>query len=187
MIKNKLADRMLWAQDAVRYVRLDCGVSASNRGIGERVGGLLTLRGLRIASQRAGYPDAQGIDLVEIAANSAIQNGIGNCYEMSAIAFQRLKPRAFRIGPLNWCSVSGHRTGHGIVILGQLQRWCTDVTAKPPGLKSRPDGSWAVMNTNSATWPIDAVICDPWGNKAYPVSEWDLNEPGRYVEICATA
>lgn len=186
MFATKLQHRMAWAQRAVQYVESDCAVSSSNRGWGEWLGGVVTLRGLRLAAQRAGYPDLPGIQLVEVAGNTARTTQLGNCYEKSALAFLFLRANARQVGPINWCSVSGHATGHGIVILGTLQGFCTDSTGRPDGVKSRPDGGWGVQNTMPTTWPRNAVVCDPWKRVAYPVTDWDKYERGHYVEVCAT-
>ena len=187
MAATKLDLRLGWAKLGVEYVENGCSVVSSNRGLGEWLGGVVTFRGLRLAAQRAGYPDLPGNDLADVAANSAKQTQLGNCYEKSALAYQFLKSRAQQIGPINWCAVTGHVTGHGIVILGMLQGFCSDVAARPERCNARKDGSWGVQNTNPATWPRDAVVCDPWNRVAYPISEWESREHGRYVEVCATS
>jgi hypothetical protein len=183
---NKLQQRLAWAQRAVGYVRGECRVSASNRGWIEWTGGVVTLRGLRLWAQRSGYPDLPPEQLVEMVANTARANGIGNCYEQSALAHLLLRNNARRWGPINWCAVTGHATGHGIVILGTLQGFCSDREGCPEGVKTRADGSWGVFPDRPNTWPTNAVICDPWRGVSYSAKEWNLNEPGRSVGVCCS-
>jgi hypothetical protein len=80
------------------------------------------------------------------AAKSA-DLGCGNCGEQTAVAFMYLKDSGVR--PLDY-TVSQDPGDHAFVVIGRAQ------------------GSDA---SNYKTWGGDAVVCDPWGDDAFPASD----------------
>ena len=88
---------------------------------------------------------------LELAAASMRLHGIGGCVELSGAAFEWLNEQGVR--PLDLMGFTSD--SHVFVVVG------------------RQDGS---NSADPSTWGPDAVICDPWANKVYPVSEWSENQ-----------
>jgi hypothetical protein len=84
---------------------------------------------------------AWNIAYVEAMASSAQHWGAGNCGEQAALAFQFLRNKGIR--PLDYCRYQN--SDHAFVILRSLK---------------------LITPSNFKEWSVDAVLCDPWYNRA---------------------
>ena len=82
---------------------------------------------------------------IEAMATAAEANGCGNCGEQAAVAFMFLK--RWPIAPIDYVHLL--EKDHDFVVVGA-------------------DDSSSQYVTD---WGADAVICDPWDGKAYPVAQ----------------
>jgi hypothetical protein len=92
-------------------------------------------------------------DLREIA-DRAIRSRCGNCGENAAIAFISCVDQ--KVEPLDYMECAGPGDDHVFLVIG------------------RKEGSSA-DRYDAATWGPDAVVCDPWMNKAYLCSEMSIH------------
>lgn len=87
----------------------------------------------------------------------------GNCGEQAQTAFVFLKKKG--VCNLDFCSTS--IGGHNLVVIGRESG-------------SNPE--------DISTWGDSAVICDPWAERAYPLSDFkEMQKPEndiRYADIC---
>lgn len=93
---------------------------------------------------------------VESMASSARQMGAGNCGEQAALAFQFLRNKGIR--PLDYCRYQN--SDHAFVILRSIQK---------------------ITPTNFAEWSVDAVLCDPWYNRAEIAGMMATRSAGRSI------
>jgi hypothetical protein len=96
-------------------------------------------------------------DIREMADRALIAR-CGNCAENSAIAFTRLVD--YKIEPLDYMELAGPGDDHAFVVIG------------------RREGS-SEKKYDAPTWGPDAVVCDPWMNKAYPCKEMGIHLASR--------
>ncbi|MDR0219442.1 MAG: hypothetical protein LBI71_11340 [Enterobacteriaceae bacterium] len=82
--------------------------------------------------------------IIPIRSAYASKYHVGNCGEKAAIAFTRLKFLGAR--PIEFFSIKMLNDTHSIIVIGRISG----------------------DRLNPSTWNRDAVICDPWDNKAYP-------------------
>lgn len=92
-------------------------------------------------------------DLRELA-EKAIRSRCGNCGEHAAIAFITCVDQ--KVEPLDYMECAGPGDDHVFLVIG------------------RREGS-SDSRYDAATWGPDAVVCDPWMNKAYPCSEMSIH------------
>lgn len=92
-------------------------------------------------------------DIRQIAEH-AIRGRCGNCGENAAIAF--IKCIEDKVEPLDYMECAGPDDDHAFLVIG------------------RREGS-SPNRYDAASWGPDAVVCDPWMNKAYPCSEMSIH------------
>ncbi|HAU1574335.1 TPA: hypothetical protein JBI85_11355 [Legionella pneumophila] len=107
-----------------------------------------------------------GFDIISKLTHAALlKYGFGNCGEQAQTAFCFLQSR--RVAPLDYCQTSIGE--HCLIVIGR-------VSGSDPN--------------DISTWGEEAVICDPWAEKAYPLSEFrEMQNPDndiRYPEMCYT-
>ncbi|HAT1981144.1 hypothetical protein [Legionella pneumophila] len=105
-----------------------------------------------------------GFDVISKLTHAALlKYGFGNCGEQAQTAFCYLQSRG--VAPLDYCQTSIGE--HCLIVIGR-------VSGSDPN--------------DISTWGEDAVICDPWAEKAYPLSEFRVMQSPdndiRYPEIC---
>jgi hypothetical protein len=91
---------------------------------------------------------------IKVAAIWAEHSGCGNCGEQSAIAYEWL--RRCGVLPLEYMVFQAPKD-HAFVVVGR----------DPGSVAAQP-----------ATWGPNAVVCDPWKNKAYLASALSQVWPG---------
>ena len=146
-----LATNLANAKSTVDYVKKKVPIGASNKlsdifaSRGESLGCVV---GSRIGQQledigvfRAAW--AAGKLRIEVLALGTEKAGCGNCGEQSAVAWVYLW-KNLRVTPIDWMCVAGG--DHAFVVIGR-------------SAKSSPE--------DYSTWGKEAVVCDPWDNKAY--------------------
>ena len=87
---------------------------------------------------------------LEVTAQAAADTKLGNCDEMSALAFFWLQSTAIRPVELFATHANGDNDQHQFVVIGR------------PATASLKD---------PAEWTGDAVVCDPWDGAAYPAAD----------------
>ncbi len=143
MPKMSLSEqRVFWAKHAVDYVRDTAGIVTSNQGLAN----IAIWRRATIAGARSTYPsEYNSLGEIRHIAETTKSTKVGNCTEMSAVAFMFLYSQNKEIcRPLNWVSLL--EGDHAFVIIGKIKDSKNNVVQQ---------------------WPDDAVICDPWKEKAY--------------------
>ncbi|MBV8881037.1 MAG: hypothetical protein JO332_13800, partial [Planctomycetaceae bacterium] len=88
-------------------------------------------------------------DIRKIADN-AIMTRCGNCGENAAIAF--ILSADAKVEPLDYMELAAPEDDHAFLVIGRREG-------------SNP------ARYDATSWGPDAVVCDPWMNKAYPCSE----------------
>jgi len=92
--------------------------------------------------------------------------GFGNCGEQAQSAFIYLKNAG--VAPIDFCQTTVG--GHNLLVIGRSSRSDTQ---------------------DIRTWGEDAIICDPWAEKIYPVSSFYVMQSSehevRYPDICYNA
>lgn len=88
-------------------------------------------------------------DIRKIADN-AIMTRCGNCGENAAVAFAACID--MKVEPLDYMELAAPEDDHAFLVIG------------------RKEGS-NPYRYDADAWGRDAVVCDPWMNKAYPCSE----------------
>ena len=136
------------ARLAVDRVRSKMTVGAANkfgdiaRSLGSALLCVPASRSVDIAVPRGPVPA-----WLREAAAKADHVGCGNCGEQAALAFMDLHSR-FHTRPLDYMARTN--ADHAFVVIGRARG-------------SRID--------DHTTWGDDAVVCDPWDNKAYAARE----------------
>jgi hypothetical protein len=92
-------------------------------------------------------------DLREVA-NAAVRSRCGNCGEHAALAFVTCIDQ--KVEPLDYMECAGPGDDHVFLVIG------------------RREGS-DPTRYDAAGWGPDAVVCDPWMNKAYPCAEMPIH------------
>lgn len=95
----------------------------------------------RAQARALGWKDVR--EQIEAMAAAAEANGCGNCGEQAAVAFMFLK--RWPIAPIDYVHLKDK--DHDFVVIG-----ATDSSS--PYLTD---------------WGLDAVVCDPWDGKVYPI------------------
>jgi hypothetical protein len=113
------------------------------------------------ASKNNGKAD---FSIISVITKRALKKfGFGNCGEQAQTAFVYLKKRG--VFPLDFCITT--LGGHNVVILGRSK-------ASDPN--------------DISTWGANAVVCDPWAEKTYLLSEFQemqkIENDVRYAPIC---
>lgn len=150
-----------WAQQAVNYVNNIVRVRASNR-LGDLVGtlgssalGVALIRLQNTPQEAAALRHARrtGDQLPQILAiaDEAERGCVGNCGEMSAIAFRYLYRR--HVAPLDF--VQATNFSHAFVVIGRTVA---------PGMSER-------QAMDPANWGPNAAVCDPHQRAAYAASD----------------
>jgi hypothetical protein len=80
---------------------------------------------------------------IEVMAATAEANGCGNCGEQAAVAFMFLK--RWPVAPIDFVHLQ--EKDHDFVVIGATDSNSPYIT----------------------DWGLEAVICDPWDGKAYPI------------------
>lgn len=113
------------------------------------------------ATSHNGKVDFQ--EMSEINKKALKKYGFGACGEQAQAAFVFLKKRG--IYPLDFCITTGG--GHNLVVIGR------EATSNPDDI---------------STWGENAVVCDPWAEKVYLLSEFEemrqQKNDVRYADIC---
>lgn len=113
------------------------------------------------ALQHGGVADFSIIS--ELNRKALKKFGFGNCGEQAQSAFIFLKKCG--VSPLDFCVTT--EGGHNLVVLGRNK-------------SSDPN--------DSSTWGPDAVVCDPWAEKIYLLSEFKemqkIENDVRYAAVC---
>ncbi len=118
-------------------------------GASNKTSDLLTSAGRSIScvDEIQKFPRLFGyVELVREFATRAKNAGCGNCMEQAAIAFIDLFDQ--HVLPVDL--MASERINHTFVVIGRVK------TSE----QEHPE-----------TWGPDAVVCDPWDEKAYPASE----------------
>lgn len=92
-------------------------------------------------------------DIREIA-DQAVRTRCGNCGEHAAVAFMQCIES--KVEPIDYMECAGPGDDHAFLVIGRREN-------------SNP------ARYDAATWGPDAVVCDPWMNKAYPCSEMAIH------------
>ena len=82
---------------------------------------------------------------IAVMAEMAEANGCGNCGEQAAVAFMFLK--RWPIAPIDYVHLKNK--DHDFVVIGATDSSSPYIT----------------------DWGVNAVICDPWDGKAYPIKD----------------
>lgn len=171
MVVSELDKNLQHAKDAINYVRsfLIYGSNTQKDSLQpnwqpER---LLIMRQEVLAKakfhamQNNGVADFPVISRLNKKALKQYQ--FGNCGEQAQAAFVFLDKKG--IYPLDFCLTN--IGGHNLVVIGRKN-------------KSNPE--------DISTWGASAVVCDPWAEKAYPLSDFlEMQKPDhdvRYADIC---
>jgi hypothetical protein len=112
-----------------------------------------------VSAQRLFNPDDQSLPKLERIhrwAAAAQQSHCGNCGEQTAVAFTFLE-RDRILRPLDFMYFKPP-FDHNYVVIGRIA------------------GS---NDSDVSTWGKNAVVCDPWSNKAYPAADLAKHWPGR--------
>lgn len=100
-------------------------------------------------------------DLARIESDLLREIGYGHCFELGGAAYWFLQQHGVEGSLVELCKTSISR--HVLVVIGR-----------------RPDSD----RGNVSTWGPDAVVCDPWANKVYPLSEFPrMQQPENNVEL----
>lgn len=101
--------------------------------------------------------------MIKLNYDALKENGYGHCGELAQAAFHYLK----RLGvyPIDFCKTTVG--SHNILVIGRCRG-------------SDPN--------DITTWGKDAVVCDPWADRCYPISDFvTMQKPEhevRYPAIC---
>lgn len=171
MSKSELEVNLLHAKDAIQYVRsfLTYGSNTKKDSLQpdwqpER---LTIMRNEVLAQatfhamQHDGVADFSVISRLNKKALKKFQ--FGNCGEQAQAAFVFLDKKG--VYPLDFCLTN--IGGHNLVVIGREG-------------KSNPE--------DISTWGSSAVVCDPWAEKAYPLSDFlEMQKPEhdiKYPDMC---
>lgn len=133
-----------WAQKAVRYTKESLPTGASNKPF-TGIGAVMCVKMMRSAPSPTKKENKY--DYIRSWAARARHFKCGNCAEQAAVAFVYLDDNGIR--PIHFMA-NLEKGDHGFVVIG-----------REPNSK---DG-------DTAGWGINAVVCDPWHGKSYPVSQ----------------
>jgi hypothetical protein len=147
-----LAKNLQIAKDLVVKVRGMLTIGAANQpGSGpaqwDCVARTRTLTAPQMEFKRAFFRSVGDIRKI---ADNAVMTRCGNCGENAAIAFILCVDKG--VEPLDYMELAAEEDDHAFLVIG------------------RREGSQA-LHYDANTWGPDAVVCDPWMNKAYPCSE----------------
>ena len=109
------------------------------------------------------YLFVQMADVAKVNAEVLKAFGYGHCGVQATAAYCFLQEMGLQI-PIEICEVpyEGSANGHQLVVIGR-----------------RPDSD----PNNMQTWGEDAVVCDPWANKVYPLSHYkEMQRPENDVK-----
>lgn len=170
MAKSELEVNLLHAKDAIQYVRsfLTYGSNTKKDSLQPnwQLERIIIMRNEVLAKatfhamQHDGIADFSVISRLTKKALKKFQ--FGYCGEQAQAAFVFLDKKG--IYPLDFCLTN--IGGHNLVVIGRKD-------------KSNPE--------DISTWGSSAVVCDPWAEKAYPLSDFlEMQKPEhdiRYADI----
>jgi hypothetical protein len=147
-----LAKNLQIAKDLVTKVRGMLTIGAANLpGSGPAQWDCVTrtrnLTGAQLEFKRAFFRSVGDIRKI---ADNAMMTRCGNCGENAAIAFIQCVDMG--VEPLDYMELAAEGDDHAFLVIG------------------RREGSQALRYDRN-TWGDNAVVCDPWMNKAYPCTE----------------
>jgi hypothetical protein len=148
----KLVDARTLADSIVSQVQAKLPKGAANKPGSSRVAieCVGRMRSVTVQQLMAAGAFYKLVTDIRTIAESALSKGCGNCGEQAAIAFMMLVDK--KVEPIDYMFCAGEGDDHVFVVIG------------------RREGS-EVRKYNAQTWGPDAVVCDPWMNKAYPCGE----------------
>jgi len=162
---------LLWAEEAIQYVRTTVGMRSNNREFDRRLGeGDVVAARIEANSRRQKAPAEWQAELAaEVSAYVDLK--AGNCDEMAKVAFVYLAKKG--LSPLEVAyfsnadalstrlfgttNVEDVEPDHAFVIIGRKLSM-SEALERKKGVISIPPVE---------SWNFGAVICDPWSKRAY--------------------
>ena len=136
---------LVWAKAAVSYTKKALSTGPSNKLSNMGLRPLMCVNMMR--GSASPMKKNNMYDFIRSWASRAQHFKCGNCAEHAAVAFVYLKDKG--ILPIHYMALVG-KGDHGFVVIGRKT--------------GSPDG-------NLASWGPNAIVCDPYKDKCYPVMQ----------------
>ena len=139
------SQNLIWAKKAVRFTQEALSTGASNKLSNMGIRPLMCVSMMR--SSPSPFKKGNMHDFIRSWAARARHFKCGNCAEQAAVSFVYLEDKGIR--PIHYMA-NVNKGDHGFVVIG------------------RKTGS---ADGDIGSWGGNAVVCDPWRDRCYPVSQ----------------